>query len=277
MNQTPDGALVVTVPPERLALAEKAHRSVTRTMFIIFGVLVAVILGAGIPLSNIGRTSLIGILIIAAVFLAFPFLVAWSNSRTLAKAKAFVSRDGSTQVVVDPQGVRIADTFIPFERITYAAATISGEQYSMGGIPGELMAWRIGAIDSRPGFSRVGGAMAGTALRKKLYRDGAKSTISLAIGVDRRSTISAPEGFIDQLKTLPKRGEEPGRVDMPFGAFLNAQEIEYVLGVMHHFTQGRMFPTGFVSGDWNWASVTTAAGETRQKIQAQFAELFAKK
>ena len=275
MTQASNGALVVTVAPERMALAEGAHRSVTRMMFILFGALVAVILATGIPLSLGGRTWLPGILIIAAVFAAFPFIVAWTNSRTLARAKMYVSRDGSTQIVVDTEGMRIADTYLPYERITFVAATVKGETYSMGGIPGEMMAWQVGAVDDRPGLSRIGGALIGSVLRRKLYRDGAKSTLFLTIGVDQKSRLDAPEGFINGLRALPKRGDDPGRIDMPFGAFLEARELEYVIGVIHHLSGGGQFPAGFVFGDLNWSCVQADACEPREVIWKKFSELFA--
>ncbi len=261
-----NGRLVLCVPSERIALARKTHASVARSMFIWFGVVSAVILIAGVSLALNDRASLPGVIVVALGFLVVPWVMAATLRKSLARAMLFVGSDGSTQVVVDDSGIRVADVLLPYERITFVVGTVEGEVYSDGGLRGEAMAYRLDLADERPTLGRAVGVRVGTGARKKLYREGAKSTISLSIGIDCASTIDAPAGMVNQLRTLPHRGEDPGRIDMPFGAFLSNEQLEQLLGTIYQRTQGTRFPIGIVAGALDWASVTTSAAETREEI-----------
>lgn len=238
---------VLFVEPERVGLARRTHRSVNRTMFIIFGILVAIILVCGIWLSFSGRTSFWGIIAIAAVFVAFPFIVAATNRKLERDAERFVVADGTTQIIVGKHALTIADTVIPYEYITFVYGTAQGEYYSSGGIRGEVMAKRLDLTENRPTIGRGVGSMVGTAQRRKLYRDGAKSAVSLAIGVNGKSTLNAPDGLINPLRTLPRKGDDPGRIDMPFGAYQSNAELEALLGAIA-LANNQAFPVGIVSG-----------------------------
>ena len=266
-------ALTISTTRERVELARRTHRSVTRTLFTIFCILAAVIFGVGIPLAVNGRASLWGVIGVGAVFVIFPFFVALSNSKIERTAERYLASDGETQFVVGPTSLVVGDTVLPYERMTYLYANAEGEEYSNGGIRGEIMAYRMDLTDQRPTAGRAIGSRIGTAQRKKLYRDGAKSGISLAIGIDQKSTISAPKGVINELKTLPKRGDDPGRIDVPFGAYLTLEELHLLLGAVYQATGGIAFPIALVSGALNWASATTAAGDTRETIWKEFATL----
>lgn len=190
-------ALTITTTHERVELARRTHRSVTRTFFVVFFILAAIILGIGVTLSLNGRASLIGVIVVGVVFVLVPFFVAMSNSKIERKAERVLAADGQTQFVVGQTALTVGDAVVPYERITFMYASAEGEVYSNGGIRGEAMAYRMDLSSERPTVGRAVGARIGTAQRKKLYRDGAKSAISLAIGVDQKSTIVAPEGFVN--------------------------------------------------------------------------------
>lgn len=271
--QAPD-AIIITTSPERVALARRAHRSVKRTLFIIFGILALAIFLLGLFLSSVGRTSLAGIIGITAVFVAFPCFTALSVNRMERKAERFLATDGATQFSVGAQALTVGDTVLPYERITMMYAKAEGEQYSSGGIRGEVMAYRMDLSENRPGPGRAVGAAIGSRLRRRLYREGAKSTISLTIGVDHASSIAAPEGVMNGLRSLPKRGDDPGRIDVPFGAYLDFNDLQVLLGAVHRATEGRAFPIGVVSGAMNWEMALAAACEPRQKIWDEFPTLF---
>lgn len=264
---------IISTAPERVSRARRAHRSVIRIFFIVYGLLAAGILLTGLFLANLGRASGWGIVVVAAVFLAIPFLATSSILRMERKAERFVAADGATQFVVGAQALAVADVVVPYERITMMYAKAEGEQYSAGGIRGEVMAYRMGLAEDRPGPGRAVGAVIGSRLRRKLYRDGAKSTISLTIGIDRASTIAAPEGMVNGLRALPKRGDDPGRIDIPFGAYLDFDDLQTLLGAVHRATGGSVFPIGVVSGVMNWELALAAACEPRQKIWEEFPTL----
>lgn len=271
-HRTSEG-LAITTTQDRVPLARTAHRAVIRNFFVIFCILAAVILAIGVPLSFTGRTSLPGIVVVAVAFLAVPVLVRASIRRMERKAERFLAADGATQFVVGERALRIADTEIPYERITCVFAYPEGEQYSSGGLRGEVMAARMDLTADRPTAGRAVGARIGTAQRRRLYRDGAKSAIQMMIGVDGKAAIAAPEGFINPLRTLPHRGEDPGRIDVPFGAYLAVDDLETLLSELVR-ASGGAFPVGVVSGALDWATATTSAAETREGIRAEATKLF---
>lgn len=256
----------VSTTPERVALARRTHRRVDRTLSITMGGVAAVILLAGIPLSLRGSASLPGVLIVAAAFLVLAVLMVGFSTRTLRNAERFLAADGVTYFSVGAAGLMIGDTEVPYERITCMFAHVEGEQYSSGGARGEAMAYRMELSEDRPGPGRAIGRAVGTSQRRQLYREGAKSTISLAIGVDRKSEIRAPEGLIDGLRALPKRGEDPGRIDVPFGAYFGVGELRGLFRAVREAIGGTAFPIAIVSGALNWAQATAAACESREKI-----------
>ncbi|MGO1538406.1 MAG: hypothetical protein ACTHZ9_02255 [Leucobacter sp.] len=126
--------LVVFTPAERVELARRTHRSVKRTLGITFVLLAAVILIAGVYLSQSGQASFWGVIGVAAVFLAVPFAMAATISKTERDAERFLAADESTQFVVGPSSLVVGDTVVPYERITCMYANAESEQYSSGGI-----------------------------------------------------------------------------------------------------------------------------------------------
>lgn len=256
-----------------MELARRTHRSVKRTLFITFAVLAAVILTAGLYLSQSGQASFWGVIGVAVAFVAVPFGMAAVISKIERDADRFLAADGSTQFVVGPSALAVGDIVVPYERITCMYANAEGEQYSSGGIRGEAMAYRMGLSENRPTAGRAVGAAIGTAQRRKLYREGAKSAISLTIGIDQKTTIAAQKGMINQLKMLPQRGDDPGRIDIPFGAYLSTDELEVLLGAVHRVTGGTAFPIAIVGGVMNWSSAQASPSETRDKIWEEFPAL----
>lgn len=256
-----------------MELARRTHRSVKRTLGITFVLLAAVILIAGVYLSQSGQASFWGVIGVAAVFLAVPFAMAATISKTERDAERFLAADESTQFVVGPSSLVVGDTVVPYERITCMYANAESEQYSSGGIRGEAMAYRMGLSENQPTAGRAVGAAIGTGQRRKMYREGAKSAISLTIGIDQKSTIAAPAGMVNQLKTLPKRGDDPGRIDIPFGAYLSTDDLEVLLGAVHRATGGTAFPIAIVAGVMNWSAAQAATCETREKIWEELPSL----
>lgn len=267
----PPTAIATTA--ERVALARQTHRSVSLALGVVLGVVAAVVLAAGIPLSMSGRASLVGVLVVAACFVAVALLMVRSISRTLRDAERILAADGTTCFVVGEHALTVGTTAVPYERITCVYAHVADEEYSSGGLAGEAMAHRVGLTDDRPTLGRAVGAAIGARQRRKLYRDGAKSTISLMIGVDRKADLCKPKGLVNDLKTLPMRGDDPGRIDIPFGAYFGTGELETLLGALHRATGGTAFPIAIVAGSLNWAQARTAPCETRDTIWEQSASL----
>ena len=258
--------ITFSVAPERLKLARRTHQSVSRTLAVAMGTLALVIAVLGSLLSQQGTTSLPGSLAVAAAFAVCAVFMVWSTSKTLRRAERFLAADGATLFVVGPTSLRVADFEIPYERITCMYAQVEGETYSAGGIRGEVMAYRMDLSEDRPTPGRAVGTRIGNTQRRKLYRDGAKSAISLAIGIDKKATLQVPEGVINPLKLLPHRGADPGRIDVPFGAFLSDVELQQLLGSVHGATGGNAFPIMIVSGILDWATASTSVCETRATI-----------
>lgn len=214
---------------------------------LLFSVLTGVILASGIPLALNGRGSLVGVIVVAAAMFTTGLLVRAVTNKSMRVAERYLATDGVTQLVVGPQALVVADTVVPYERITCLYVNVEQEVYSSGR--------NLGA-----------GGKIGTNMRHKLFAEGAKSGITLAIGVDKKAVIAAPEGFINPLRALPKRGDDAGRIDVPFGAFLPVEELQPLLNAVHKATGGQMFPIKVVSGAINWALATNAPSETREKI-----------
>lgn len=267
--------LVICVPSERVALARKTHASATRTAFIWFGALAAIVLIAGVWLASARRAPLAGVLVIGLGVLAIPALFAATNRRCLARAMLFVGSDCTTQLVADNHGLRIADVFLPYERITFLGGTVAGEHYANGGLCGEAIADQMEIEAKPPTTTRALGVRRNDTSRKKMQRKGAKSTVSLAIGIDQASTIRAPKGMIYPLRALGNGVNDPGRIDMPFGAFLSAEQLELLLGTVYQKTAGKMFPIGIVAGAPDWQTVTARAVNTRDEIWRTFDGLIA--
>lgn len=247
-------AVRVAITSERVALARKTHGSVLRFMIIVFGILIAALLGVGIPLSLSGRASLVGLLIVALIFALVPVLVWWTNKRTLTRAERFLARDGETVLSVGPDSITIADIVVPFEKVTCVYFNLEKEVY--GGTVAK----------------GVGGRM-GTGQRRKLYSDGAKSWGELMIGVQDRTAIEAPEGFINPLRTLPKSGFDSGRIDIPFGALLNRADVDVFLGALQEPAARHGIPHGVVTGIMNWSNAQVGAADAPDKIRADAAGL----
>ena len=272
IRQTVQGVVVATTP-ERVALARRAHRSAKRTFFIVFFVLAGLFLPIGLFLASRGQATIWSVVLVTAILVVIPFLAALPITRMERKAELFLAADGATQFVVGAQSLTIGDLVVPYERITMVYAQARGEYYSGGGIRGEALAYRLDLANDRPGPGRAAGAIIGTRLRRKLYREGAKSTISLAIGIDRAQTIAAPAGVVSPLKALPKRGDDPARIDVPFGAYLGFDELEALLGTLFRATSGTAFPIGVVSGVMNWEMALASACDPRQEIWERFPSL----
>lgn len=263
------------MPSERVALARKTHASATRTAFIWFGALASFVLIAGIWLAGTRRAPLAGVLVLGLGLLAIPVLFAATNRRCLSRAMLFVGSDCTTQLVADNQGLRIADVFLPYERITFLGGTVVGEQYANGGLCGEVMADQMEIEATPPTTTRALGVRVNETSRKKLQRKGAKSTVSLAIGVDQASTIRAPKGMICPLRAADGGESDPGRIDMPFGAFLSVEQLELLLGTVYQKTGGKQFPIGIVPCARDWETVMAQAVDTRAEIWRTFDRLIA--
>lgn len=247
--------LTFYVTPERLALARSTHRSVNRTLLLLYSGLSMVFFTIGVALALTGRGSLWGMLAVGAAFLALALLLRFTTQRSLRLAERSLASDGSTQFVVTPSALQVGNTLLPYERITFLAAHHEDTEDLSD--------------------QRGPGAAIGSAQRRKLIQDGAKSAISLAIGVDQARSINAPEGLINPLRTLPKRGDDPGRIDVAFGAYFTAPDLEALLGAVYQATSGQAFPIATISGTLNWATVTTSACEPRPEINETFRNVLA--
>ena len=237
---------------------------------IWFGALASIVLIAGVWLASTRRAPLAGVLVLGLGLLAVPALFAATNRRCLSRAMLFVGSDCTTQLVADNQGLRIADVFLPYERITFLGGTVAGGHYANGGLCGEVMADQVEIEAKPPTTTRALGVRVTDTSRKKLQRKGAKSNVSLAIGIDQASTIRAPKGMICPLRAAGNGVNDPGRIDMPFGAFLSAEQLELLLGTVYQKTAGKMFPIGIVAGAPEWETVTARAVDTRDEIWRTF-------
>ena len=245
----PSGALVVRVPRERVELARTTHRAIIRTFFLIFVILAVVILGGGVALSLTGTTSRPGVLVVGVLFLVVPFLMRAWILRAETRGERSLGSDGVTLLRLEPAALTVGDVTIPWERVTCIYAQTPGEVYSTGG-----------------------GTRTGSGLRQRMYREGALSTINLAIGVDQAATLNAPEGVINPMRTLPKSGADSGRIDIPFGAYLGADDFGALWPALEAIARER-FPAKIVTGDLAWASATASAAGTREKIWKDSAAL----
>lgn len=268
--QTSQGVVIATTP-QRVDQARRTHQRVIRRGFIIFGIVVAVLLGVGIPLSVSGTTSLVGILVLAAVFALIPVGILWSTRRLERRAERFLAADGATVIVVGQEALTVADVVVPYERITLVYANTEQEHYSSGGARGAGAVERADLTQGATSAGNVAGAKIGTGMRRALYREGAKSGIEVVIGVDHVSSLDVPDGFVNRLASLPKRGEEPGRIDVPFGAYLGIEDLRGFLEAVTAATDGQLFPVGVVNGTLDWAAAQSSAAETREKIRDEFA------
>lgn len=268
-----DQSLVLSTTANRLALTRKTHRSVITVFSCIFLALASVILASGLFLAHRGEASTPGVVTMAVAFLGFPLLAALSILKMERRSERFLAADGVTLLRADDRGITVADAFIPYERITCLYASAELELYSSGGISGEMMAHRLGLSEGRPPLGRAAGALIGTGQRKRLYRDGAKSAITLLVGVDRMSSLNAPEGMLVKVPLTPQDGDDPGRLVMPFGAYLDFSDLELLLGTVHQRTGGQLFPLGVVDGTLNWASAHVGPSDTREKIWADSASI----
>lgn len=265
-NANFDGpALTLSTAASRIELARKTHRSVTLSFFVIFGILTVTILTVGliwIP----ELTSTAEVLAVAGAFVSVPFFTKLWIRRMERRAELFLAADGTTLIEVNPHGLTLADVTLPYDRITCLYANAEQEHYSSGGLLGEVMAYRLNLTEDRPTIGRGIGALMGTGLRRRLYADGAKSGIFLCIGVDQKATIAAPAGMVKKVPGTPQRGDDPGRIIMPFGAYLGLAELEALLSAVREVPGGQLFPSGLVSGTWNWNAAQVGASETREKI-----------
>ncbi|MDI6022740.1 hypothetical protein QBL02_04190 [Leucobacter sp. UT-8R-CII-1-4] len=265
--------LVICVPSERVALARKTHASATRKVFICFGALAAIVLIAGVWLAWTRRAPLAGALLLGLGLLAIPAVFAATNRKCLSRAMLFVASDCTTQLVADNHGLRVADVFLPYERITFLSGTVAGDHYADGGLCGEAMADQMEIEAKPPTTTRALGVRVRDDSRKKLQRKGAKSTVTLAIGIDQASTIHAPKGMICQLRAAGNGVNDPGRIEMPFGAFLSVEQLELLLGTVYQKTGGKKFPIGIVAGAPDWQTMTARAVDTRDEIWRTFDQL----
>jgi len=222
-----------------------------------------------------GRASLWGSIAVSALFLVIAGVIWLWARRIERRAERFLSRDGQTLLIVGPHSVRVGDLEIPLERSTCVFANPALESYSDGGMRGERMAARLDLTENRPSIGRGIGVLAGNQQRRRMYRDGAKSGIEVAIGVERIATLGAPDGMINRLRTLPHRGEDPGRIDLPFGAYLGTGDLERFLQALSVVLQGRA-PIAVATDTLTWAGLITSAAESRDRISAEVDAVLAK-
>lgn len=275
-NAELDGAtLTLATTASRIELARKTHRAVFRSSVVIFGILVAIILTIGL-IGIPHLTSTAGILVVAGAFLSVPFFARLWMRHLERRAELFLAADGTTLIEVNAHGLTLAGVALPYERITCLYANTEQEHYSDGGMRGEIMAYRLNLTEDRPTIGRGIGALMGTKVRRRLYTDGAKSGIFLCIGVDQKSTIAAPDGMVKKVPGAPQRGDDSGRIIMPFGAYLGLAELEALLSSVRELSGGQQFPLGLVSGTWNWNAAQVGASETREKIWAASEQVLAR-
>ena len=269
-----NNSLTLSTTRDRVELARRTHRSVVTVFAIVFAVLALVILGAGLFLLPEERRSAIGVIAVTVVFVLVP-IAAWLWIRRIERrAELFLSGDGVTLLRVDAAGLTIGDTLIPLEQITCLFANTEQEHYSVGaGARGEVMAYRLNLTEDRPTIGRAIGARIGTGERRRLYSEGAKSGIMLVIGVDKKSELPAPATMIQKVPSVPQKGDDPGRIVMPFGAYLTLADLEVFLTTVHRATGGGAFPIGVVNGTLNWASAQVMPADTRAAIQSESTRL----
>lgn len=215
---------------------------------------------------------LLGSLFICVVFIVAAALIPVQIRRMERKAESFIGSDGETLFVVGNESLTIGDAVIPYERITMICAKIEGERYSSGS-RGEAMAYRLNLTEDRLNPGRAVGAFIGSGQRRKMYRQGAKSDIRFYVGVDQKSTLRVPERMMNNLKAYPKRGDDPGRIDVPFGAYLGPQELVQLLNTVHEVTAGAAFPVALIDEGMSWNDAMFAACEPRGKIWEEYARI----
>lgn len=255
--------LRLTTTRERIDLARRVHRAIIGKFAVLFVCLAGVILFAGLVLAP-QATSTVGVLILAGAFLAVPVAVALWVLHVERRAELFLASDGITVVQADPRGVSVAETLIPYERITCLYGNVEFV-VNLGSESTAQAPKGYGVIDAQKGpvWTRVG-----TGLHRRWYTHGAKSGIWLCIGVDKMGSLGEPNQIVRKVPLVPDAGDDTGRVLIPLGAYLGFGDLESLLRYVQHQTGGALFPLGIVDGAMDWASVQVGASDSREKIWA---------
>lgn len=263
----------ISVPHEHIASTRRTHRAVARTLAGWMHGLTTVILIVGLYMVWRDDSSIfLGSLFICALFIACGILFPLQIRRLERKAERYISADGETLFSVSDRALTIGDAVIPYERITMICAKVEGERY-FSGLRGEAMAYRLDLTDDRLNPGRAIGSRVGSAQRRKMYREGAKSDIRLYVGVDQKRTLRVPDGMMNNLTAYPKRGDDPGRIDVPFGAYLGPQELVQLLHAVREATAGTAFPIALIDEGMSWNDAMFAACEPREKIWEEYARI----
>lgn len=268
-------ALELYTDPHRLETARRAHLLANRRMFILFHLLAVGAVLAGIPLVLYAGISPIGVTGFVIAFFLFPFLAYVLNKKSLKRAETYISSDGETQILVDTDRLVIADTDVPYERITFVYATVEGEEYSDGGVSAASLSYRLGIEGEEKRAAQTIGSSVVTRQQSRLYREGAMSVISVAIGVDEASRISDRSKVLRRVAAAQASSIDAARIDMPFGAFLSVSDLEEMLGALHERAGTDAFPAGIVSGAEDWRAALASAAMPRTEIWKESERFFA--
>lgn len=231
-------------------------------MLVMFG-LAAFIAVVGGWLASRGSANYSGILIIVVVFVAAGALLFYSARRSLRKAMPFIGADGTSMVRIDATGVTVADTFVPFERVTCVVAYVQGEIYE-GSARGVTEGSAVG---------RAIGSNIANGQRRRLYTDGALSGISVLIGVDRAASLG-PSPILNITRAAPRRGDDPASIVIPLGAFFGIEELRALFRALTPASEEHGFPLGGVDGALSWGGARAAADHTREYIRKELPGLF---
>lgn len=190
-------------------------------------------------------------LVMGAAFVIAGVIVFFASRRPLARADAFVSSDGASVTRVDATGITIADTHVPFERVTCVVVNEASEVFSGSG----------------------GGARIGDKLMRRLREDGAQSALTLMIGVDKVSTLSGRSPVVKSERG--KSGsDDPGHLTVPIGAYFDVDDLNRLLSVLAPVFAERGIPVGVVNGAVSWGASQATVAQSRQQIAQELPKLF---
>lgn len=79
--------------------------------------------------------------------------------------------------------------------------------------------------------------------------------------------------MINPLSNLPSSGLGSGRINVPFGTYLNRHDFEAFYEALRGPATAHGFPLGVVSGGANWAAAQATAAKNPEEIRREAASL----